>query len=120
MNLCNVNPGMMRELITIKRVTRTPDGQGGFTDEWVADPVGGVYANVRYLTGTERWEAKRVQGGDLTRAIIYFRGDANGAPYYEIGDRVDWRGMQFAILTVQDIDFAQQYLQLDMMLGHPT
>lgn len=120
MKLCDISSGLLKHRITIERVTRTSDGQGGFKDVWAADPAGGVFAYMRYLTGTERWEAKRVQAGDLCRGIIRFRGDANGAPYYEVGDKVTWRGMEFAMLSVQDIEFERKYLQLDLMLGKPT
>ena len=120
MKLCAIHAGLLRNLISIERVARVSDSQGGFTEVWSADPAGGVYAHIKYLTGTERWEAKRVMAGDLTRAIIRFRGNGNGAPYYTIADRVNWRGMHFNILSVQDIEFAQQYLQLELMLGKAT
>ena len=117
---CKYNASSFSNLIVIKRVTRVADGQGGWTSTWAADPAGGVYAHLEYLTGTERWEANRMQGGDLVRGIIRFRGDGNGAPYYTVADKAILRGMEFAILSVQDIEFQQRFLQLEMMLGKPT
>jgi hypothetical protein len=93
---------------------------GGTTDTWTADPSGGVWANLQYLTGTERWEANRVMEGNLVKMIIRWRGDAFGGPYYTIADRVIWKNMEFGIISVQDIDFESQWLRLDLMQGKPT
>lgn len=120
MKLCDIHGGQLNQLITIERLTRTSDGQGGYEEAWAADPASGLYASMKYLTGTERWEAKRVQPGDLIRCIIRYRDDGTGFPYYTAADRVMWRNREFAILSVQDIEFARQFLQLELMIGRAT
>ena len=111
---------MLRTLITIERLTSTADGMGGFTEVWTADPTAGVYAFVKFMSGTERWEADRVHPGNLVRAIIRFRGDANGAPYYTSGDRVMIRGREYGITAVSDIEFVQKWIQIEMFEGQPS
>lgn len=120
MKCCDFNSGMLTELVTIERVARTPDGIGGFTEAWTADPVGGVWAHMRFLTGTERWEASAVHTGNLCRAVIRWRGDGNDAPYYTAADRLIWRNQEFAILAVHDIEFKREWLQLELMEGRAT
>jgi len=120
MKLCDINANAFSHLIQIERKTVVPDGQGGSTDEWVADPAEGVYASVKFLTGTERWEASAIQGGDLLRVVTRFRNDGFDSPYYNIGDRIIYRNREFGILSVHDIEFAMTYLQIDCMLGRPT
>ena len=120
MKCCDITAGQLRTLITIERQTRTSDGVGGVTTAWAEDPAGGVYAKVETLSGTERWESQRMQPGTFTRAIIRFRGDANGAPYYVPTDRVFIRGLEYGILAVWDIEMRQRWLQLELMLGKPS
>lgn len=117
---CDISAGKLRTKIYIERRTRTSDGMGGFTDSWTRDPIQGVFADVRALTGTERDEAGRVHTGNLMRAIIRYRGDALGAPYYSGNDRVIIRGREFGILSVMDIEFRQKYLQLSIFESKPT
>lgn len=112
--------GMLTQKVTIERVTRTRDAAGGWTESWAADPLDGMYAHLEYLTGTERWEAQRVHPGNLMRAVIHYRGTADGLPYYSASDRLIWRTREFAILAVHDLEFKQMWLQLDLLEGRAT
>lgn len=117
---CSFNAARLRHHIHIERVTRTPDGMGGFTEVWAADPAEGIWAELKFLTGTERWEAAAVHQGNLGRATIRWRGTAEGTPYYTAADRLIWRTQEFAILAVHPVDFAQSWLQLEIMQGRAT
>ena len=110
----------LRHLIYIRRKTKTPDGAGGFTTVWTADPVSGVYADANVLTGTERFEMQRNISSLLTRFHIRFRGDAEGNPYYFAGDSILFRGLHYDILKVEDLDFRGEWLQIDAMQGNPS
>lgn len=115
MKCCDMTAGMLRNKISIERLTRTADGIGGFTEAWAE--IGTEWAYVKGLTGTERWEAMRIMEGNLTRAVTRFRGDAYGAPFYSASDRVKFRNREYNILSVMDIESDQKWLQIDMMEG---
>lgn len=115
----NFNIGEFDKRIVIERLVKTPDGIGGNTEVWTANPAGGVWARLRNLTGSERWEAQRIMPGNLIRAIIRYRGDSFGNPFYTVDDRVVYRGRIYAILAVFDIDWEQKYIQIDMQEGKP-
>lgn len=115
MKCCDMNAGKLRSLITIERVTRSSDGMGGWSESWAEDPTGGVFAYFTGLTGTERWEAMRVVSGNLFRAIIRYRDDGNGAPYYNEGDRVKKAGRIYDIISVMDMEDERMWLQIDLM-----
>ena len=116
MKCCDISAGMLREKIVIERNTPASDGEGGFTDAWAADPAGGVWAHIRASGGgLERFFAERVTPGNRYKAIIRFRGDGNGAPYYTIADRVQYKGRELAIESVIDVDQQERYLELELL-----
>lgn len=117
---CDITASDLRTLITIERRTATPDGSGGFTEVWAEDPAGGVWANMKGITGIETFFADRVKPGNKYRAIIRFRGDGSGAPYYTINDRVQYKGRTLGILSVMDMEDRQQYLRLDLLENKAT
>ena len=112
MRCCDISAGMLSSKITIERSTNTPDGEGGFTDTWAADPVGGVWAMVRAAGGAERWQADRVTPTNRYRFTIRFRGDANGAPYYSARDRIIHNGREYGVESVVDVDDERRYLEI--------
>jgi SPP1 family predicted phage head-tail adaptor len=61
MKCCDIQVGDLRVPITIEKKTRTADAMGGYVETWAADPKGTIWAKMQMLTGTERWEAMRVQ-----------------------------------------------------------
>lgn len=109
---CEITAGMLRSKVEIERVTNTPDGEGGFTSAWAADPVGGVWAMVRPVGGSERWAADRVTPGNRYRFVVRFRGDGNGAPYYSAEDRIAYKGRTYGIESVIDMEDEERYLEI--------
>ena len=120
MKCCDITSGKLNTLITIERNTPSPDGEGGFTESWAADPVGGVWAWVRAVGGSERWMAERVAPGNRYRIVIRFRGDGNGAPYYGIGDRMQINGRELGITSVVDVEGESRYLEIMAMENAPS
>lgn len=114
----DIKSGQLNVPITIERVTRVSDGFGGATESW--EDIAKTFASVRNLSGTERWEASRIQPGNLLTAIIRFRGDSQGAPYYSAADRVLIRGRYYGILSVVDIEMARKWIQLYLFEGKPS
>lgn len=110
MKCCDIHSGKLKSKITIERLTDVPDGSGGSTRTWATE--GTPFAIWKGLSGGERWLAMRVSPANRFRAIIRFKGDANGGPYYSGADRVVYRGRTYAIDSVIDMDDEQKYLEL--------
>lgn len=108
----------LTERLTIQRKTRTADGQGGYSETWAT--IGTPYGMVRGLGGGERWQAMRVSPQNRFRAVIRFRGDANGAPCYSAADRVRWRGREYAVESVIDMESRRKWLELILVEGAPS
>ena len=118
MKCCDMTAGMLKSSITIERKTRTADGMGGYTDTW--SDLATVWAKWSGVGGSEKWQAMRVSPVNRFKAIIRFKGDADGAPYYSAADRVTYRGREFDIESVIDMDDAQTWLELTLAEGKPS
>jgi len=81
--------------VTIERVSRTPDGMGGFTETWAT--AGECSAQVLPVRGAEKWEAMRVSPDNRMKVRVRWRGDANGQPFCTPADRLVWRGRTYNI-----------------------
>ncbi len=114
MKCCDINSGQLRTLITIERKATVADGMGGSTLSWTADPVGGVYAKMNARAGREMIEAGRVAPRNYFTAVIRFRDDGNGAPYYSAKDRVAVNGRTYAIDAVVDVEQRGQWIDITM------
>jgi SPP1 family predicted phage head-tail adaptor len=119
MGCTGIEIGDLRRKIVIERRVTTPDGMGGNTSTWSADPADGVWAALRNLTGTERWEAHRVMPGNLIRVYVRWRDDGNGNPYYTTEDRIIHQGRTYTIIAVFDVEFRREFIQIDMQEGKP-
>lgn len=106
--------GLLRHRIAIERRTRVADGYGGFAETWAATTVPAMVAP---LGGGERWLAMRVSPEVRYRAIVRFRGDAHGAPYWSASDRVTWRGRTFAVESVVDVESRSEWLEMIIVEG---
>lgn len=118
---CDITAASLSVLITIERRVRTADGQGGWTESWVADPPGGVWAKPTGLSGTERYEAQRQESTNLYTFITRFRGDANGAPYWNATEtRLLVRGRYYNVLSIVDMELRQKWLRFYVQEGDVT
>ena len=118
MKCCDMNAGMLKTSIVIQRKTRTPDGKGGVVDGWATEAT--VFASWKGLSGSERWQAMRVSPVNRFRAVIRFKGDANGAPYFTGEDRVLFRTRYYNITSVVDVDDAQTWLEFSLTETSPS
>lgn len=110
--------GMLQSKITIQRKTRAADGMGGVTETWATSAT--PWAMWRALTGRELYQAQRIAPTVSVKAVIRFRGDASGAPYYTPADRVTYRGREYAISAAIDPDDRQEWLELYLSEGMPS
>jgi SPP1 family predicted phage head-tail adaptor len=102
----------LRSRVLIERNVRTEDGQGGYTQEWVE--VGRPWTKWKPLSGNERFQAMRVDSDIGIRAVIRFRGDERGRPFYYTGDRVTYLDRQYDIESVIDVDNEHKWLEISM------
>lgn len=112
------NAGALQSKIDIQRKTQTTDGMGGFTESWAT--IATAWASFKPVTGSERYSAMRLSAHARAKAVIRFRGDANGAPYYSAADRVLHRGRYWNIEGIADPDDRNQWLELALVEGEPS
>ena len=122
---CKYTAGMLRSRIVIERKVQTPDGMGGFTETWEEQPAGGVYAFWEAVIDAFAFLAEKKVASSLTtmprfKAVIRFRGDSEGAPFYSAGDRVTYRGRFYGIESVVDPDDRQEWLEFALVEGQPS
>lgn len=110
--------GKLSARITIERATSTADGMGGIVDVWAVEAT--PWAMWKALSGSELWSAMRINPTIKVKAVIRFRGDAYGAPYYKPSDRVTYRNRQYSVVAVMDPDDGQQWLELMLAEGMPS
>jgi len=120
MKCCDITAGKLSALIVIQRNSPTSDGEGGLVDAWAEDPPGGMWAWVRAVGGSQRWQAERVSPGNRYRIVIRFRGDSNGAPYFTVADRVLYKGRTWGITSVVDVEDKQRYLEIMVLENSPS
>lgn len=102
----------LKARLKIERKIRTNDGQGGFTLEWIV--IGEPRAQWIPLEGGEQWNAMRVASGIRVNSVIRFRGDEQGRPYYSKGDRITYKGRQYDIESLIDVDNEHRWLKMGL------
>ena len=101
----------LREVVEFQRKTRTADGAGGFTDAWAAISGAPTRAMVKAMSGRERWASDRVEASANYRVVVrYFAG------LTEV-DRVEVRGRPGQIRFINNVDFDDRWLEIDVNLG---
>jgi len=108
----------LRSRIKIERKTQTADGQGGFTETW--EEISRSWAKWMPLSGNETFQAMRVGSRVRVRAVVRFRGDQDGAPYYSAADRVQYKGRTYGIESVAPVEDANRFLELMLTESAPS
>lgn len=104
-----MTPGRLDQRVTLQRRARVADGQGGYTETWVA--LRTVWASVRALSGREREYAAAAQAPATYRVTIRRYAELTAA------DRVVWQGEALNIRFVADNGPRERYLHLDCERG---
>lgn len=112
MRCCDLTSGKLRTPGQLQRLTKTPDGGGGFTVTWT------TYATVRMwfkpLSGSERIRAERLEAATRNRAYMRYRDDVREA------DRLIVDGRAYQIRAALDMEMRRQWLELDLDGGAAT
>lgn len=97
--------GDLDQRIELQRLTRMPDGGGGYSEEWTT--YAQSWANVRPMSGRERYQAQQTQANANYRITLYNRADIDPA------DRILWRGKVLNIRFLADAGPRDLYLTID-------
>jgi SPP1 family predicted phage head-tail adaptor len=108
MRCCDMHAGMLKEPITVERRTLTADGAGGQTEAWTAVSGAPTRAHVRPVGGSERYAS------DRTEAIVRLRLVTRYNAHIREGDRVKIRGKVHNIRFLDNMEFRDKWLQIDV------
>lgn len=110
--------GDLDQPVTIRRASATADGMGGVTETW-AD-VATAWARIEAIGGSESWETMRLTGHGRYRAILRWRGDADGQPAYRAADKLVWHGREYGIEVVVPVGPRRTWIELALVEGEPS
>ena len=108
------NARMLREPIEFQRMTRTGDGAGGFTEGWTAITGAPTRAMVKALSGSERFQSQRTEATASHKIVVRYNAGLTAV------DRAVIRGRAYQIVFVNNVDFADKFLEITAMLGVAT
>ena len=102
---------MLRTDVVFQRVTKTPDGAGGYTDAWAAISGAPTRAHVEAMSGSERYNSDRVEAGVRYRvAVRYVSG-------LTVKDAVLIDGKRSNIRFINNVEFKSRWLVIDVDEG---
>jgi SPP1 family predicted phage head-tail adaptor len=105
------NAGQLTKAVAFQRVTRAPDGVGGWSETWAAIAGAPTRAHVRQLSGGETWRFDRINAE--VSLMIVTRYNASVTP----ADRVIFQGRAHNIREVRNVDFADKWLEIAVTGG---
>lgn len=105
---CDMHAGKLKERVIFERRTLTSDGAGGQSETWAT--IMGVpgRAFVMPMSGSERYAS------DRTEAIIRLRLVTRFTNLLREGDRVKIKSRIHNIRFIDNIEFANRWLQIDV------
>lgn len=109
------NPGKLHQRVTFQRETLVPDGMGGGTKSWATYAT--RWANVRPMSGRERFQAQQVEANSNYRLTVR-RDSVTGA--LTDADRVMWNGATMNIRFIANAGDRHLYMQIDCEMGVAT
>lgn len=105
---CDMNAGKLKEPVTFQRRTLTSDGAGGQTESWATVSGAPSRAYVTPVGGSERFSHDRVE------AIVRLRLVTRYTTALREGDRVQIRNKVHNIRFLDNIEFKDKWLQIDV------
>lgn len=105
---CDINSGKLKEPVTFQRKTLTSDGAGGMSQSWAAISGAPTRAYVMPVGGSERYASDRVEATVRLRLAVRY------TSLLLESDRVLIRGKVHNIRFLDDVEFANKWLQIDV------
>lgn len=114
MKCCDITAGMLNTLISIERSTKVADGAGGYTETWALVSGSAKRAFVKSFSGSERWQSERIEARTVLRIVCRYTANILQT------DRVVIRGKRYDIVAINNVEFADKWLEIDLAGGVPT
>ena len=111
---CDYSSGILREAVTFQRETATAGVAGTFTKAWATVLGAPTRAHVRGLSGREE------RTGDRTDAVARLRVVVRYSAALREGDRVLIRTRAHNITRIDNVEFRNQWLEIDAEAGVAT
>ena len=108
MKCCDLNSGKLKEPVTFQRKTLTSDGAGGMTQAWATLSGAPTRAYVVPVSGSERYASDRVEATIRLRLVVRY------TTALRESDRVQIRNKLHNIRFIDNIEFANKWLQVDI------
>jgi SPP1 family predicted phage head-tail adaptor len=108
MKCCDLNSGKLKEPVTFQRKTLTSDGAGGMTQVWATLSGAPTRAYVVPVSGSERYASDRVEATIRLRLVVRY------TTALRESDRVQIRNKLHNIRFIDNIEFANKWLQVDI------
>jgi SPP1 family predicted phage head-tail adaptor len=108
MKCCDLNSGKLKEPVTFQRKTLTSDGAGGMTQAWTTLSGAPTKAYVVPVSGSERYTSDRVEATIRLRLVVRY------TTALRESDRVQIRNKLHNIRFIDNIEFANKWLQVDI------
>ena len=103
-----LNAGNLNRRIQIQRTTQTPDGQGGFEDDW--NNLGApIFARRRDVSDSERMMAGRWDNKLVTRFVIRATGFGRSITRF---DRIVHEGVVYEIDGIKEVPDTRAFLEI--------
>jgi len=111
---CDFRASMLRETVEFQRATDTPDDAGGFTQVWGAQPTAPTRAAVKAMSGFERTRSDRVEAESKFKFTTRYFADILES------DRILFRGKTYNIRFLNNVEFRDRWLVIDVSGGVAT
>lgn len=111
---CKYTSGMLRIGVTFQRATKTSDGAGGYNEFWAAISGAPTRAHVEQRSGRETFASERVEATRSVRIVTRYN-----ASLLE-GDRALIGGKAYNIRAINNVEFRNQWLEIDADGGVAT
>lgn len=111
---CDMNAGKLREAVSFERRSLSADGAGGQTEAWKVIRGAPTRAHVIPVGGSERFAHDRTEATVRLRLVTRYYADL------QEGDRVKIRSRVHNIRFIDNIEFADKWLQIDVDGGVAT
>lgn len=112
MRCCDITAGKLKNRIELQQLVIVEDGAGGNTRTWKT--IQSVWAMLRQTGGGERLQNDRLTATANFKATIRYRAGISAV------NRIVFQGKAYQIRSVDNIEFANKYLELTLENGVAT
>lgn len=114
MTCSKYHAGMLNTAITFERAAKTSDGAGGYSETWAELLGAPIRGHVRTLTMREQYTSDRIEARVTMRLVVRY-----SALLLE-SDRVLIRGKRYNIAGINNLEFRDRWLEIDLAGGVAT